>query len=242
VDVHSTDYGAGGYRILEAMRGATRYASAVHEAILDAAPKYGVGAILDFGAGDGVFVEKFDALGYAVDCVEPDASLARRLAPRANAVFSTISEVPAASYSFVYAVNVLEHIRDLDAVLKELFRALKPDGTLFVFVPAFEVLWTSLDDEVDHVRRFTRASLRTYLTRASFHCERSRYFDAAGFPAALAVRLLQAFGVFSYSGDAIGFYDSYVFPVSLVMDRVCSPLFGKNVIAIAKKTQKSRQG
>ena len=165
----------------------------------------------------------------------PDPKLSAQLKGRGSAVFSNVYDVPSESYAFVYTVNVLEHISDLESHLKELHRVLKPGGVLFVFVPAFNILWTSLDDEVDHIRRFTRRTLGEFLSRSSFVCERDRYFDSVGFPAALAVRVLEAFGAFRYSPGTIGFYDRYAMPVSMAMDRVCFPFFGKNVIAVAKK-------
>ncbi len=229
-----SEYAAEGHRFLEAMRGATRYANAIFAQIAAVAPPVGA-QILDFGAGDGVFFEKFDRLGYCVDCVEPDPDLSAQLKAKANAVFSNIYEAPSGAYSFVYTVNVLEHIPNLDDHLKELHRVLKPGGVMFVFVPAFNILWTSLDDDVDHIRRFTRRTLSGFLSRSSFACERLHYFNSVGFPAALTVRVLEAFGAFQYSPGTIEFYDRYVLPVSIAMDTVCFPFFGKNVIAVAKK-------
>jgi SAM-dependent methyltransferase len=228
-------YAAKGHRFLEAMRGANRYANAVFAEIEAVAPPVGA-RILDFGAGDGVFFEKFDALGHSVDCVEPDPDFSAQLKAKANAVFSNIYDVPSDTYSFVYTVNVLEHIPNLDDHLKELHRVLKPGGVMFVFVPAFNILWTSLDDDVDHIQRFTRRTLSGFLSRSSFVCERLRYFDSVGFPAALTVRALEALGAFQYSPGTIAFYDRYALPVSLATDTVCFPFFGKNLIAVAKKS------
>ena len=67
-----------GHRILEAMRSAPRYADAVFRQICSVAPPAG-SLLLDFGAGDGVFFEKFVVEGYRVDCVEPDIALQRSL-------------------------------------------------------------------------------------------------------------------------------------------------------------------
>lgn len=50
-------------------------------------------------------------------------------------------------------------------------RVLKPNKKLFVFVPAQEILWTSLDEEVDHARRFDRHSLQVVLERAGFNID-----------------------------------------------------------------------
>ena len=101
-----------------------------------------------------------------------------------------------------------------------------------MFVPAFNA--TTLDDEVGHVQRFTKATLKIALLQGGFSPHRLHYFDCLGFPAALAIKLLERIGLFQYSGGTIGLYDRYVFPVSKELDRLLSPIIGKNVIAVAR--------
>lgn len=220
-----------GRRILEAMHEAVKYTDAV-QAIIETAIPRGVSRILEFGAGDGVFVKRLEAKGLTVDCVEIDDELRARLGNRK--VYATIQEVPEASYDFICTVNVLEHIRDLPTAIRGLRRVLKPGGTLFVFVPAFNALWTSLDDEVGHVRRFTKATLRATLSAGGFSAQRLHYFDSIGFPASLVLKALERFGLLRLSGSSIGFYDRYLFPLSKALDRCLAPVIGKNVIAVAR--------
>jgi SAM-dependent methyltransferase len=215
------------------MRGAPRYASAIFSEVQSYCPSRD-SSILDFGAGDGVFVEKFHAERLQIDCIEPDLQLRSSLLPYSNRVFEDVSDVPANAYDFVYTVNVVEHIVDLDQVLIGIRRVMKPNAVMFVFTPAFNLLWSSLDDEIGHVQRFTRRTLRGYLGRAGFQVVEMRYFDSLGFPAALTVRLLERVGLFRYSSRSIGFYDRYLVPLSLALDRVTSGLWGKNVIAIVR--------
>jgi SAM-dependent methyltransferase len=134
--------------------------------------------------------------------------------------------------------SILEHLRQLDWYLVELHRVLRPGGTLFVFVPTFEILWTSLDDEVEHVRRFTRRTLADALARAGFELKSLRYFDSLGFIAALAVRLLESFGLFRYSVGSISFYDKTLFPFTRLSDRFLSDVMGKNLIAVSRKRER----
>ena len=223
-----------GVRILEAMRSGTRYGNAVFDQILKATPA-GALSILDFGAGSGFFVEKFNAAGLKVDAVEQDATLQEAIRPLARSVWPDIGDVPDERFDFAYTVNVLEHITDLDDVCAQLLRKLKPGAQLFVFVPAYELLWTSLDDEVGHVRRFDRHSLREALLRAGFRVEHIQHFDFLGFPAALGVRLLEKMNLFSYDSGSVGFYDSYLFPISHFLDRVFRGAIGKNLVAIATR-------
>jgi putative flippase GtrA/SAM-dependent methyltransferase len=228
---------AGGYagvRILEVMHSAPRYADAVY-AHARAAYTSAEGPILDFGAGDGAFVRRFLRDGTAVDCVEPDAANQSTLRALVPLVAPDIGTLEADHYAFVYTINVLEHLHDLDHYLAELYRVLRKGGRLFVFVPAFHVLWTSLDDEVEHIQRFTRQSLTANLENARFVIEASRYFDSAGFFAALTIRVLEKIGLFRYSSGTVSFYDWAILPVSLFGDCVLSRVVGKNVFAVARK-------
>ena len=230
---HRTEYA--GVRILEVMHEAVRYNAAIFDLIKKSIPP-GAQTILEFGAGDGAFIRKFASEGVPVDGVEKDASLRASLSSRhSRPVREDIRQVETGSCDFIYTVNVLEHIPDLDAELAELRRVLRPNGVVFVFVPAFETLWTSLDDEVGHVRRFTRRSLGGALRRAGFTIGRIEHFDSLGFPAALAVRFLEAFGMFRYRPGTVSFYDSRIFPISRGLDGVFRHVLGKNLIAVVRK-------
>ena len=229
-----TGDGYGGRRILEAMHEAVRYTGCVAGLIEQARPA-AARDILEFGAGDGAFLRTFRAMGWDVDCVEIDAGLREGLNRIGGRVFANVRQAESARYDFIYSVNVLEHVPDLVAELVELRRVLRPGGVLFAFVPAFRLLWTSLDTEVGHVTRFTRSSLSAVLRQGGFGVSRMGYFDSLGFPAALAVRLLEKANLFSYGGGTVGFYDRYLFPVSRAFDLVLSPVIGKNLVVVARK-------
>jgi SAM-dependent methyltransferase len=222
-----------GRRILEAMHEAVRYTRAVSGLIEKAWPADAI-QVLEFGAGDGAFVKQFRAAGANVDCVEIDRTLRVGLQTLGGRVYGDIREAASESYDFIYSVNVLEHIPDLVREVAELKRVLRPGGVLFVFVPAFRLLWTSLDTEVGHVTRFTRGSLATALKEGGFQVSSMAYFDSLGFPAAIAVGFLEKLNLFSYGGGTVGFYDSYIFPVSRALDIGLQHVLGKNLVAVAR--------
>jgi SAM-dependent methyltransferase len=225
-----------GNRILEVMRSGVRYGEAIFTELRRAMPE-DTSTILDFGAGAGFFLEKFDAVGVTVDAVERDSTLQAMLRPLAGTVWSDIHDVPNESCDFVYTVNVLEHIVELEDTCANLFRVLKPDRKLFVFVPAHEILWTSLDDEVQHVRRFDCRSLQLALERGGFHIEHIKYFDSLGFLAALGVRVLEQVNLFKYGSGSVGFYDQYLFPISRKLDWLFNGAIGKNLVAVARRAR-----
>ena len=72
------------------------------------------------------------------------------------------------SLDLVVAFDVLEHLHNDDAAVAEVRRVLRPTGTYLVAVPADPRLWSSHDEAVDHVRRYTREELLDLLDRGGF--------------------------------------------------------------------------
>jgi SAM-dependent methyltransferase len=83
--------------------------------------------------------------------------------------------------------EVLEHIEDDVAMLKNVRELLARDGRLVITVPAHMALWTQWDVVAGHVRRYERAELLAKLSQAGFVPERVRTW---GFPVTgwLAIR------------------------------------------------------
>ena len=56
-------------------------------------------------------------------------------------------------------------------------------GKLFLTVPAFNFLWSTIDQESGHFRRYTRGSLEKSVTSAGFKIIQSSYFFTYLIPA-----------------------------------------------------------
>ena len=137
--------------------------------------------IVDFGAGIGTLSALIQTrCGITPICVEPDPTLRRILAARDLPAVADLDDVTAA-FDIVFSSNVLEHIVDDRACLARLHDKLPAGGGLFLFVPAFQVLWTQLDVDVGHYRRYTRRELIGKVTAAGFVIQRCRYADSLGF-------------------------------------------------------------
>lgn len=78
------------------------------------------------------------------------------------------------TFALVVAADVLEHVLDLNAVVREMLRVLRPDGVLVVRSPDSEDLTPYLDPHYPyrfaHLRRFDEPGLRLLLDRV-FECE-----------------------------------------------------------------------
>ena len=69
------------------------------------------------------------------------------------------------SLDLVTALDVLEHIPDDDAAVREMRRVLRPGGQAIIAVPCDPKLWSAHDVAVSHVRRYTQESLRAVFER-----------------------------------------------------------------------------
>lgn len=199
--------------------------------------KVGNGPFVDFGAGTGTFAVDLRGRGNQVECVECDATLNASLCQRGFAAARDVTELPANSVDYFFSLNVLEHIENDAEVMKQIYDRLKPGGRFYVYVPAFNVLFSSMDRKVRHFRRYRFNNMLPPLKAAGFEIEKANYVDSIGFFVSL---LYKWFG--NKRGDlnkgSLLFYDRFLFPVSRVMDFFLSKLLGKNLEVVARKPLK----
>jgi len=217
---------------LEVMQEAVNYNRYLLETVRRYAPA--TGKVLDFGAGGGQFAAPLAELGMDITALEPDPLLQQRLRARGLHAVGSTRDVPDGSFDYIYSLNVLEHIEDDTAALRSLHAKLSASGKLFIYVPAFPVLYNSMDAKVGHVRRYTRETLTSRVTAAGFSVERVAYADSVGFFATL---LFKAVGNKdgSVSVGALKLYDRLIFPLSRALDLVTQHWFGKNLLLACTK-------
>ena len=220
-----------GTELLDALEHADNYNQHLTDLVRDAANG---STLVDFGAGVGTFAKRLRISGFEVICIEPDLAQRNRLLDLGFRALETIEALPDDSAAFIFSLNVFEHIEDHRAIAQLLHRKLSKGARLLVYVPAFKCLWSALDDNVGHYRRYTRTSLRTLLEEQGFTVERLRYADSLGFLAALVFKLTRR-DMGALNQRSIRLYDRLLFPISALADRVFSALFGKNVYAVARK-------
>lgn len=108
---------------------------------------------------------------------------ARRL-PRANLVQMDARRMALAeSVDVIGAFDVLEHIREDERVLHEMYDAVRPGGGVVITVPQHEFLWSKQDEYAHHVRRYSAGELRERLMAAGFSVARMTSFVSFLLPA-----------------------------------------------------------
>ena len=123
--------------------------------------------VLDFGCGDGKYLDVLQDAGWATYGIEPSIDVAFARHHRLDAAPDD------GSFDLVLLHHVLEHVSRPLAVLRATAAALRVDGVLFLSVPRLDTLADHGDykyclDGRNHVMAFTAASLRFLLARAGF--------------------------------------------------------------------------
>ena len=82
----------------------------------------------------------------------------------------------------IVCLNVLEHVLDDQAGLRNICLCLRPGGRAVVLVPQGPQLFGSLDEVLDHKRRYTESELRHKMSEAGFEVTESLPFNRATWP------------------------------------------------------------
>ena len=95
--------------------------------------------VLDVGGGPGYFADAFTGAGARYVGVDPDVGeLSARGTPAAGMMRASGSALPVrtGAVDVCYSSNVLEHVPDPQAILREMARVIAPGGTIYVsFTP-----------------------------------------------------------------------------------------------------------
>jgi 2-polyprenyl-3-methyl-5-hydroxy-6-metoxy-1,4-benzoquinol methylase len=93
-------------------------------------------------------------------------------------------------YDGIGAFDVIEHIDDDELVLSNIYKALKPNGRIFISVPQYMFMWSQADDAACHKRRYTKKELTNKLVEAGFKVEYVSSYMFLLFPLMVISRLI----------------------------------------------------
>jgi 2-polyprenyl-3-methyl-5-hydroxy-6-metoxy-1,4-benzoquinol methylase len=157
--------------------------------LLDRAERLGIrgGRLLDVGCFVGTFLNHARQRGFEVSGVEPFGNAYRYVSQvlGMQIVHGTLrsASYPAAYFSVVSLLDVIEHVPDPIDELREALRILRPGGAVVISTPnaagllqqvlkvkrgMFRQDWCPIDDVPWHLWGFTRSSLRLCVERSGF--------------------------------------------------------------------------
>ena len=188
--------------------------------------------ILDFGAGYGLITKKLDELGFNILAVEKNKKAIKELNKKNIKTYKKINEVEE-SIDCIISLNVLEHIEDENRVVSDLYNLLPKGGKLILYLPASMIVWTKLDEMVNHKRRYRKRSLEDLLISNNFFIKQIYYLDFIGWIVLLISKFLRI--NLSFNKKTIKFYDKYIFKPFRFLDIFTKHIIGKNLFVVAKK-------
>jgi len=223
---------------LEKMSGATNYNRWLLEQV---AAEIGR-RILEVGAGIGNATGALLPQAELGVAVEPNAAAAARLRRQyrqhakllvveADICDPALRALASHRCDTAICFNVLEHIGDDVAALRNIARILVPGGRLLLIVPALPVIFGTIDRLVGHHRRYLPKTLKMSLQAADYRIERMSWMNFFGvLPWLVNNRILRRK---EESTAQIGVFDRYIVPVVRRLERLVRPPVGLSLVAVA---------
>tara|TARA_B100001057_G_scaffold494000_1_gene589642 strand:+ start:2197 stop:2913 length:717 start_codon:yes stop_codon:yes gene_type:complete len=201
--------------------------------------------VLEIGAGIGgistVFQNKVRYKNWTM--IEPDEKNYKNLLKRTNKLNKknkhfyhnlTIEDFLKISNKFdlIILADVLEHLKNDKEILQQIFNILKPNGSIIIFVPAHQILYSQFDKKIGHYRRYSKLQLMEIIPKG-IKSYKLKYIDSIGFFASLANKLILKSE--DPSLRQIIFWDRFLVKLSRLFDRLLFYKFGKNIFCMISK-------
>lgn len=84
------------------------------------------------------------------------------------------------TFDTVFALNVVEHIKDDHKAIENCKKLLKNQGHLIILVPAYQALFNNFDVELEHYRRYTQKSLKQLIKANQLNIIKTFSFNVIG--------------------------------------------------------------
>ncbi len=136
-------------------------------------------------------------------------------------------------FSCIFAINVLEHIKNDQQALDNIYKMLKPGGKIILLIPAKKFAYTKLDKELGHFRRYEKNDLENKLLAAGYQIEKIYFFNIVGL-LSWTIRDKVRRNNVHLKPYHIKIFDSIVPVLRFIEGKVRMPL-GISLIAIATK-------
>jgi trans-aconitate methyltransferase len=149
---------------------------------------------LEIGCGTGFVLEAFaerfsQARLSGSEIFREGLSFAAERVPSAELFQMDARKVPfQGEFDVIGAFDVIEHIEEDDAVLREMYGAVKPGGGIILTVPQHQWLWSDTDVYAHHKRRYSRRELKSKVESAGFRVEHMTSFVSILLPVLMISR------------------------------------------------------
>ncbi len=206
--------------------------------------------ILEIGPGFGSLAERLMKSGYdyaAIDQNEEiiDRLCASRTLPDNRGIVGDVTSPSLLSVwetfkpDTLISMNVLEHIQDDTNHLRSLSKIF-PGARLLLFVPAHPFLYSRMDQEAGHFRRYTKAGLRQLLKECGLMVDRLVYMNAVGtLTWLISARLFNCPLQGASTRRQMILFDRLILPWAKHLDYLFSSCTGQSLFAAARFSESS---
>jgi len=136
-------------------------------------------------------------------------------------------------FDTIFGLNVLEHVKDDEFALSQLYKMLKKNGNLVILVPTHKFLFNVIDEDVGHWRRYTKKELKMKLKNANFKVEKMFSFNFLGIIGWYINGNLCKNPQVNPSATQI--FDKII-PIEKHLERLLGKKIGLSIISYSKKT------
>jgi len=143
--------------------------------------------ILVAGIGGGMICKELKETGYHVIGVDISPVSCKYVnknlgIPVINADLEKLLMFAKESFDLTIIADVLEHMDNERQLLSEVYRCLKPKGTVIITVPAYSQMWSSWDTRLNHKRRYSLCALKKKIIEAGFSVKKISYYHMLLYP------------------------------------------------------------
>lgn len=227
-----------GYRTLEVISKAQKF----NQWMYDTIRPFCHGNVLEIGSGIGNISRFFIQDGYSITLSDTDEFYLDQLKKKFNGINITsidlVHENFATEYNHLFQnfdtlifLNVLEHIGDDELAIGNCRQFLKPGGSLVILVPAYSFLFSKIDKELRHYRRYTAKKLSSLVLKKEFIVKKVFYFNALGI---LSWMYGKIFRLGAIPSKNMKLFDQLV-PAAKMIDKILLRKTGLSVILTAQK-------
>jgi SAM-dependent methyltransferase len=202
-------------------------------------------SVMEIGTGYGNFYELIQPLCNNYYSIDIDASAienAKKKNPDCTYFLGDIVDSAFAQLlsknlvDTIICLNVLEHIKDDKMAIENMNKILGKKGFLIVFVPAFQILYSSMDKFAGHHRRYTFSLFNELINTLRIEVICLEYFNPIGgigwyFNKFLNHKELDS----KLINKQIKIFDKYIIPISIFLNPVTKNIFGQSLLFIGRK-------
>ena len=83
-------------------------------------------------------------------------------------------------FDYVVCIDLLEHVKEDDMLLKKISKVLVKNGLLIITVPNRKSLYGKHDIKLNHYRRYSLSEITNKLVKSGYYIKKKRYWNFLG--------------------------------------------------------------